>query len=62
MGPSHCELQILSHPSQFAVIPDDLKTRVKEYGHGLLSPWSPQQTILRHPVSALTGLPDLYTP
>ncbi|PIL36220.1 hypothetical protein GSI_01881 [Ganoderma sinense ZZ0214-1] len=47
-------LFIISHLSPFAVIPDDLKTRVEEYGHGLLSPWSPQQTILRHPMSALT--------
>ncbi|KAM5530977.1 hypothetical protein V8D89_015359 [Ganoderma adspersum] len=42
---------ILSHPSPFAAMPDDLKTRIEAYGHGLLSPWSPQQTILRHPAT-----------
>ncbi|KAI0823685.1 UDP-Glycosyltransferase/glycogen phosphorylase [Trametes gibbosa] len=39
---------IVSHPSPFAVFSDELKKKVEEYGNGLFSPWSPQQTLLNH--------------
>ncbi|KAI0333570.1 UDP-Glycosyltransferase/glycogen phosphorylase [Cubamyces sp. BRFM 1775] len=43
---------ILSHASPFAgSIPDAVKEKVKLYGKGLLSPWTPQQTILEHPAT-----------
>ncbi|KAI0329394.1 UDP-Glycosyltransferase/glycogen phosphorylase [Cubamyces sp. BRFM 1775] len=42
---------ILSHPSPFATFSDELKKKVEDYGHGLFSPWSPQQTILSHPAT-----------
>ncbi len=43
--------QIFSHASPFAgVLPDAITAKVKAYGKGLLSPWSPQQSILNHPV------------
>lgn len=38
-----------------AVVPDEIKEKVKAYGKGLLSPWSPQQTILEHPVRQLAA-------
>ncbi|KAJ3487389.1 hypothetical protein NLI96_g3563 [Meripilus lineatus] len=41
---------IMSHASPLAIVPDEVKSRVQESGVGLLSPWSPQQTILSHPV------------
>lgn len=46
-------MQIVSHPSPFAVFSDELKKKVEEYGNGFFSPWSPQQTLLNHPVSTL---------
>lgn len=46
-------LQLLSHASCFAVIPDAVRKKVDIYGLGLLSKWSPQQTILSHPVRTL---------
>ena len=55
--PCHCARvsdvveQILSHASPFAVIPDEIKEKVKAYGKGVLSAWTPQQLILDHPVS-----------
>ena len=39
-------LQIMSHASPFASVPDEVLAKVKAYGAGLLSEWSPQQTIL----------------
>ncbi|OSD01251.1 glycosyltransferase family 1 protein [Trametes coccinea BRFM310] len=43
---------ILSHASPFAgAIPEDVLNKVKAYGKGLLSQWSPQQTILEHPAT-----------
>ncbi|KAF8577021.1 glycosyltransferase family 1 protein [Ramaria rubella] len=39
---------ILSHPTTRALIPSGLTERIKESGLGLLSTWSPQQTILNH--------------
>ena len=42
--------QILSHASPFAVIPDEVREKVKAYGKGVLSAWTPQQLILDHPV------------
>jgi len=42
---------IFSHASPFAMIPEEIATKVREYGLGLLSKWSPQQNILAHPVT-----------
>ncbi|KAK7682538.1 hypothetical protein QCA50_014338 [Cerrena zonata] len=42
---------IFSHASPFAVIPDEIQAKVKAYGKGFLSKWSPQQTILAHPAT-----------
>ncbi len=42
--------QILSHASPFASIPNEIREKVKAYGKGVLSPWTPQQLILDHPV------------
>ncbi|KAF8572743.1 glycosyltransferase family 1 protein [Ramaria rubella] len=39
---------ILSHPTARALIPPEITERIKESGLGLLSTWSPQQTILNH--------------
>ncbi|TCD71965.1 hypothetical protein EIP91_000097 [Steccherinum ochraceum] len=40
---------ILSHGSPLAQLTDEFKTRIEHSGLGLLSQWSPQQTILGHP-------------
>ncbi|RDX50057.1 UDP-Glycosyltransferase/glycogen phosphorylase [Lentinus brumalis] len=40
---------ILSHASPFASIPNEIREKVKAYGKGVLSPWTPQQLILDHP-------------
>ncbi|OBZ67170.1 UDP-glycosyltransferase 88A1 [Grifola frondosa] len=42
---------ILSHASPLAVVPEEVSQKVREYGLGLLSPWTPQQTILNHPAT-----------
>ncbi|KAF8583175.1 glycosyltransferase family 1 protein [Ramaria rubella] len=42
---------ILSHPTTRALIPSGITERIKESGLGLLSTWSPQQTILNHPAT-----------
>ncbi|TBU44934.1 UDP-Glycosyltransferase/glycogen phosphorylase [Dichomitus squalens] len=43
---------IMSHASPFAgPIPDEIKEKVKAYGKGILSPWTPQQLILDHPTT-----------
>ena len=42
----------MSHASPFAQIPDAVQEKVKAYGLGLLTPWSPQQSILSHPVTS----------
>ncbi|KAH9914496.1 UDP-Glycosyltransferase/glycogen phosphorylase [Epithele typhae] len=42
---------IMSHASPMAVVPDEVKAKVKEYGKGILSPWTPQQTVLSHPAT-----------
>ena len=47
---THLMIQILSHASPLAEIPDEVKEKVKVYGKGIMSPWSPQQLILDHPV------------
>ena len=44
--------KIFSHASPFAVIPEAVKVKIEASGMGLLSPWSPQQYILSHPVRA----------
>ena len=36
-----------------AMITEENKEKVAAYGKGLLSPWTPQQLILDHPVSAV---------
>ncbi|TCD67190.1 hypothetical protein EIP91_000417 [Steccherinum ochraceum] len=41
--------QILNHGSPFAQLPDMFKTKVVQSGLGLLSKWTPQQTVLIHP-------------
>lgn len=50
--------QILSHASQIAVVPEEVRAKVDAYGSGLLSKWTPQQTILAHPVRR--GLYDAH--
>ncbi|CAL1707824.1 unnamed protein product [Somion occarium] len=40
---------ILSHASPFAQVPDEVAAKVKTYEQGILSKWTPQQTILAHP-------------
>ncbi|KAI0075143.1 UDP-Glycosyltransferase/glycogen phosphorylase [Panus rudis PR-1116 ss-1] len=42
---------IMSVASPFASIPDEVHAKVKAYGKGLVSPWSPQQAILAHPAT-----------
>jgi len=42
---------IMSLASPFAKPPDGFEAKVEAYGMGLLSKWSPQQTILSHPVT-----------
>ncbi|OCH85806.1 UDP-Glycosyltransferase/glycogen phosphorylase [Obba rivulosa] len=42
---------IMSHASPLAVIPQAVREKVEACGFGLLSPWSPQQTILAHPAT-----------
>ncbi|TFK89457.1 glycosyltransferase family 1 protein [Polyporus arcularius HHB13444] len=42
---------ILSHASPFASITDEIREKVKAYGKGVLSPWTPQQLILDHPAT-----------
>ncbi|KAJ2972677.1 hypothetical protein NUW54_g12212 [Trametes sanguinea] len=42
---------ILSHASEFAQIPDDVREKLSWYNLGLLSSWCPQQMILNHPVT-----------
>ncbi|EMD37929.1 glycosyltransferase family 1 protein [Gelatoporia subvermispora B] len=43
---------IMSHASPLAQVPDTVREKVETYGLGLLSQWTPQQTILAH---AATG-------
>ncbi|KAK7681774.1 hypothetical protein QCA50_015121 [Cerrena zonata] len=43
---------IFSHASPFGhTLPDEVVAKVNAYGKGLLSKWSPQQTILSHPAT-----------
>ncbi|GJE88818.1 glycosyltransferase family 1 protein [Phanerochaete sordida] len=42
---------IMSHASQLAHVPDEVKAKVKASGTGLLVPWAPQQAILEHPAT-----------
>lgn len=42
---------IMSHASPEAKVPDELQTKVKASGTGLLVPWAPQQAILEHPAT-----------
>ncbi|KAH8087202.1 UDP-Glycosyltransferase/glycogen phosphorylase [Cristinia sonorae] len=41
---------IFSHASPLAQLPETFQEKVNQSSVGLLSPWSPQQTILSHPV------------
>ncbi|KAI0370536.1 UDP-Glycosyltransferase/glycogen phosphorylase [Pilatotrama ljubarskyi] len=43
---------ILSHASELAEVPEEVKERVDRYRLGMLSTWCPQQMILHHPVTA----------
>ncbi|KAH9851322.1 UDP-Glycosyltransferase/glycogen phosphorylase [Lenzites betulinus] len=42
---------IMSHASPQAVVPEEVKEKVKAYGKCVLSKWSPQQMILEHPAT-----------
>ncbi|KAI0738932.1 UDP-Glycosyltransferase/glycogen phosphorylase [Daedaleopsis nitida] len=42
---------ILSYASPLASVPDHIRDKVKVYGKGVLSPWTPQQLILDHPAT-----------
>ncbi|KAI0071140.1 UDP-Glycosyltransferase/glycogen phosphorylase [Panus rudis PR-1116 ss-1] len=42
---------IMSAASPMAIIPAEIDRKVKEYGKGILSRWTPQQTILSHPAT-----------
>ncbi|TBU37221.1 UDP-Glycosyltransferase/glycogen phosphorylase [Dichomitus squalens] len=42
---------ILSIASPFAKVPEEIKTKVKAYGKGVISSWTPQQLILDHPAT-----------
>ena len=44
-------MKIMSHASPFAQVPDWLSEKVKTTDLAILSPWTPQQAILEHPVS-----------
>ena len=63
LATSITSIQILSHASRGAIISHDIKKQVKAYGRGILSPWTPQQLILDHPVSTqramLQCVPDV---
>ncbi|KAI0355981.1 UDP-Glycosyltransferase/glycogen phosphorylase [Trametes cingulata] len=43
---------ILSHASERAEVPAEVRERVRRYQLGMLSSWCPQQMILNHPVTA----------
>ncbi|KIK61796.1 glycosyltransferase family 1 protein [Collybiopsis luxurians FD-317 M1] len=40
-----------AHPSQFAVIPDNIKEQIANSGLGMEMEWSPQEVILSHPAT-----------
>jgi len=42
---------IMGHASPFASVPEEVTSKVQKYGLGLLSKWTPQQTVLFHPVT-----------
>ncbi|EIN06282.1 hypothetical protein PUNSTDRAFT_106519 [Punctularia strigosozonata HHB-11173 SS5] len=44
-------LFIFSHASPMAIIPDSVAEKVKKYGLGAFTQWSPQQYILSHPAT-----------
>ena len=46
-------MQIFSHGSPFASIPDEFMQKVQDYGLGIVSRWSPQQLILMHEVGLI---------
>ncbi|KAF8513900.1 hypothetical protein BU17DRAFT_52958, partial [Hysterangium stoloniferum] len=47
-----CEIPfILAHASPMAVIPPEVSAKIEASGLGLLSPWTPQELILKHPVT-----------
>lgn len=48
-------LQVMSHasPMPWAVIPQDIKSKIAAYGDAIVSNWVPQQQVLDHPVSLL---------
>ncbi|KAH9925916.1 UDP-Glycosyltransferase/glycogen phosphorylase [Epithele typhae] len=42
---------IMSAASPLAVVPDEVNEKVKTYGKGVISTWTPQQMILDHPAT-----------
>ncbi|KAI0631225.1 UDP-Glycosyltransferase/glycogen phosphorylase [Trametes polyzona] len=42
---------IMSHASEYAEVPQEVRDKVERYQLGLLSSWCPQQMILSHPVT-----------
>ncbi|KAF8575272.1 glycosyltransferase family 1 protein [Ramaria rubella] len=42
---------IFSHARKDVNVPQSVADKMKKYGHGILSKWSPQQTILNHPAT-----------
>ena len=48
-------LQIFGYGSPLAKLTESFRTKVEKCGFGLLSRWSPQQTILIHKVSLFDG-------
>ncbi|KAI0630197.1 UDP-Glycosyltransferase/glycogen phosphorylase [Trametes polyzona] len=43
---------VLSHGATFASpMPDDVKTKIKQYGNAVVSDWVPQQALLDHPAT-----------
>lgn len=39
---------IMSHAVRYAAVPDSVVQKINNYGHGLLTTWSPQQLVLSH--------------
>ncbi|OSX64471.1 glycosyltransferase family 1 protein [Postia placenta MAD-698-R-SB12] len=41
-------MQIMSHAVRYAAVPNSVVQKINNYGHGLLTTWSPQQLVLSH--------------
>ena len=46
-------VQLFSHASPMAQVPDEVQEKVSTSGLGFLTRWSPQQYVLSHPVSLI---------